>query len=427
MKNTNDIAKLNSHSPLPGNENGMTLAVTLMLIAVLVLLGSTAVTTVTTDLKIASNYRENARALYNAEAGVHAVIAKIDEGGFTWPAAEDASTTITVTQPDGYTFDNGTEGDRNISVRYVDGTHYRFQITGRGAGNASKTIEAHFKRAPAFEFGLFADKEVDLKSSIQVYSYNSNTTPKPDSADYPDASTKRGDVGSNTEILADNGTYISGDIGLGASSGGTEASYSSTGTSTVTGSTDLVGRVDPDPLGAAAGGELDDKFTTYSVTNDNASAKPDGVIDGTTINAGNGDTVTLVGKEGGANYYITELTLGNKATLVVDTTKGPVNIYLTGALEAKTGSTINVDGLPTQFSIFSNSSDKIVFKNSGEFKGTVYAPLAPIEMKNGADAYGLIWGGTIDIKNSGRFFFDEALNDTHQGKDVIITAWRDVM
>ena len=423
MQTTDNTEKLSITSRLPGNEKGMVLAITLMLIAVLVLLGSTAVTTVTTDIKIASNYRENARAMYQAEAGVHAVIAKIDEGGFTWPSTGN-TVTVTVTPPSGYAFDNGAGGNA-ITVANIDGAHYRFQITGRGAGNASKTIMAHFKRGPAFEFGLFADGAVDLKASSGIYSYNSNTTPSPNPADYPAASTGNGDVGSNTLVRAYNGTYIGGDVGLGASSGGTDASYTATGTPIVTGGTAAVGRVDPDPLGAI-GGELAAKFTTYSVTNDNASAGTVGVS-GTTISAGTGATVTLVGKPGGANYYITDLTLKNGATLNVNTTNGPVNIYLTGALEAKNGSTINVNGLPTRFSIFSNATDSVIFKHGSAFKGTVYAPYAPVEMKNSADTFGLIWGATIDIKNSGQFFFDEALKDTHQGKDGIITAWRDVM
>ncbi len=421
-----DTAKLNSHSMFPVNERGMVLAVALMMIAVLVLLGSTAVTTINTDLKIASNYKENARALYNAEAGTHAVIAAIDGGGTAWPSwpATGNSQTVTVSPPSGYIFDDGNYGNA-ISITNVDGTYFKFQITGRGANNALKTIEAYFKRSPAMEFGLFADGAVDLKAASGIYSYNSNTTPNPNPADYPANSTGNSDVGSNTLVLAYNGTYIGGDVGLGASSGGTDASYTATGTPIVTGGTAFVGRVDPDPLGAV-GGELASKFTTYSTANDNASAGTVG-ISGTTISAGNSDIVTLVGKAGGANYYITSLTLNNGATLTVDTTNGPVNVYLTGALEAKNGSTINVNGLPTQFSIFSNSSSSVIFKHGSEFKGTVYAPYAPVEMKNSADTFGLIWGATVDIKNSGQFFFDEALKDAHQGKDGIITSWKDVM
>ncbi|HOG82084.1 MAG TPA: hypothetical protein PK178_09260 [Smithellaceae bacterium] len=48
-------------------------------------------------------------------------------------------------------------------------------------------------------------------------------------------------------------------------------------------------------------------------------------------------------------------------------------------------------------------------------------------MKNSADTYGLIWGGSIDIKNSGQFYFDEALNNKFTSKRVVAVSWQDVM
>jgi hypothetical protein len=399
----------------------MVLAVTLMLIAVLALLGTTAVMTITTDLKIASNYKESARALYNAEAGVHAVIAKIAEGGFTWPATGN-SATVTVTAPTGYSFDDGS-GGTTISVTNVDGTYFKFQMTGYGANNARKTIEAYFKRAPDLEYGLFADGTVDLKASSGIYSYSSKTTPNPNPADFPGASTGNGDVGSNTLVNAYNNTYIGGDVGLGASTGGSDASYSPQPTPILMGTSQTVGRVDPDPLGAV-GGDLAAKFTAYSTANDNLAY---GGLTDTAININTSGTVTLTGKPGGANYYISSISVNNGGTLNVNTTNGPVNIYLTGGVDAKNGSLININGLPTAFSIYSNSTSAISFKNSSVFKGLVYAPYAPVQMMNSADTYGLIWGSTVDIKNSGQFFFDEALKDKYPSENGVITSWKDVM
>ncbi|NMC92132.1 MAG: hypothetical protein GYA67_10745 [Smithella sp.] len=401
-----------------GNNKGMVMAIILMLVAVLVILGTTGVLTVTTDMKISSNFRENARALYDAEAGVNAVIAKVNDGTFTWPATGN-SQVVTVACPSDFKF-NGCAGagTTSVTVTNVDGTYYQFQVTGYGYNNAAKTIEVRFKRKPAFDFGLFADGVVDLKASVQVYSYNSNVTPNPTTTD----SLHNGDVGSNTEIVGYNGTLVDGDAGLGASAGGTTATLNIKSGTVITGTSGTeVGRVDPDPLGAV-GGELSAKFTTYSATNDNTLTGTTGVS-GTVINGG----ATLVGKPGGANYYISSLTLGNRDTLTVDTTNGPVNIYMTGELEAKNGSLINVTGSTLDFSIFSNSTDKIVFKHGSAFKGVVYAPYAPIEMKNSADTYGLIWGGSIDIKNSGQFYFDEALNDKFLSKKVTVASWKDVM
>ncbi len=418
MKNLIRFFEKSSRRLPIGNDKGMVMAIILMLVAVLVILGTTGILTVTTDMKISSNFRENARALYDAEAGVNAVIAKVNDGTFTWPATGN-SQVVTVACPSDFKF-NGCAGagTTSVTVTNVDGTYYQFQVTGYGYNNAAKTIEVRFKRKPAFDFGLFADGVVDLKASVQVYSYNSNVTPNPTTTD----SLHNGDVGSNTEIVGYNGTLVDGDAGLGASAGGTTATLNIKSGTVITGTSGTeVGRVDPDPLGAV-GGELSAKFTTYSATNDNTLTGTTGVS-GTVINGG----ATLVGKPGGANYYISSLTLGNRDTLTVDTTNGPVNIYMTGELEAKNGSLINVTGSTLDFSIFSNSTDKIVFKHGSAFKGVVYAPYAPIEMKNSADTYGLIWGGSIDIKNSGQFYFDEALNDKFLSKKVTVASWKDVM
>lgn len=127
------------HKSMFGNEKGMVLAVTLMLIAVLSLLGTTAVVTVTTDLKIAGNYRQGQVALYNAEAGVEQVIAFLRTNVVTYPTTSTPAT-ITVSCPTGSSFNT------SVAIYYVAQNRYRFQMTGTGANNASKTIEVHIRR-----------------------------------------------------------------------------------------------------------------------------------------------------------------------------------------------------------------------------------------------------------------------------------------
>lgn len=56
------------------DERGMVLVVALLVIAVLVLLGSTAIMSTNTDMKIATNYKGAAQALYIAEAGLNRAI-----------------------------------------------------------------------------------------------------------------------------------------------------------------------------------------------------------------------------------------------------------------------------------------------------------------------------------------------------------------
>jgi hypothetical protein len=53
-----------------GNEKGMVLPLGLMFLAIIAILGTTAVIVTTTDLKIGSNYRASEQAFYVAEAGI---------------------------------------------------------------------------------------------------------------------------------------------------------------------------------------------------------------------------------------------------------------------------------------------------------------------------------------------------------------------
>jgi Tfp pilus assembly protein PilX len=59
------------------NEKGMVLATGLIFLAIIVILGATAVILTTTDLKIGSNYRASEQAFYAAEAGVQEALFRI--------------------------------------------------------------------------------------------------------------------------------------------------------------------------------------------------------------------------------------------------------------------------------------------------------------------------------------------------------------
>lgn len=399
------------------NERGIVLITALLFLMVLTVLGTTAIMISSTDIKIGGNYKLSKQAFYDAEAGIQYAIKNIENG----LAAETLSLTgssvaVNYTAPSDFSFDPIT------TLTQVGSTsNYRFQATGRAANNTSSTIEVVIERETLLNYGIFGDDEIDMKNSGAAYSYDSRVTPNPTPAD----STGEADIGSNKLATGHNGTIIDGDVALGDDGLGTEGVYTPLGSPgpTVTGTAGVdVDRVTPDPLGVI-GGDLATTFATVSSgSNDNVW----GGITSNTINLGNGDTMILYGKAGGADYYVTDINLNNGATLNIDATAGPVNIYLTGGLDAKNGSAVNITGAPPDFTIYSNSTDKIDFKHGSAFKGTVYAPYADIDMKNSSEVYGILWGKTVDIKNSGQFFFDTSLKDKFTSDDISIVSWREV-
>jgi hypothetical protein len=129
------------------NERGIVLVVVVMLLATLVLLGSTSLFLTSTDLKISGNERQNQVAFYNAEAGVQTVLAYLRNNTVTYPTATYPTTghSVTVT---GYAVPTGFSFSSSITLTRI-GTNpnaYRFQMTGMGANNATKIIEAVFTR-----------------------------------------------------------------------------------------------------------------------------------------------------------------------------------------------------------------------------------------------------------------------------------------
>ncbi len=86
------MIKRNSHA-LTGNEKGIVLLVTLLIIALLVLLGSIAVQYTTTDLKIAGNQKLGATAFYAAEAGIAEAMERLRGAASAANYAGDPATT----------------------------------------------------------------------------------------------------------------------------------------------------------------------------------------------------------------------------------------------------------------------------------------------------------------------------------------------
>jgi hypothetical protein len=109
-----------------------------------VLLGSTAVIMSTTDMKISANYKAGTQAFYEAEAGVEQVIYHLRNNPVILPTAINQTKTITISVPTDFSFDT------EVTLHYVAPNRYRFQMTGFGTNNTSKTIEARIKTTPLY-------------------------------------------------------------------------------------------------------------------------------------------------------------------------------------------------------------------------------------------------------------------------------------
>jgi hypothetical protein len=68
----------------------------------------------------------------------------------------------------------------------------------------------------------------------------------------------------------------------------------------------------------------------------------------------------------------------------------------------------------------------MLFKNSSDFYGVIYAPNAEIIMDNSANLYGAIVAKDFEQRNSGTFNYDASLRDASVNDEAVrfvVTNW----
>jgi len=427
-------------------QEGSMMVVVLMVMAVLSIMGLYAVSLSTTEQQISTHLHTQKQAFYNADAGIRFTVACLKKAleAENDVLPHDASTPVSYCfpspPPDDFAFGTGTR------IRLIDRAGpeiYEFSITGT-AGNAlgviKSEITARFIRPKPKSLGYaaFGDALVAIKNRGHVQSYDSESADpihrKPGAAGFEP--THAAHIGSNGNTTTKKNAHIDGNADLGENSLGDPAVDNIHKKTDIYGSRGkAVGRIDPDPLGIDAGGTYDP--TTYTGANDNAThmthvdgkGAPRPV--GTSISTDNGDSITLEGKPGGSNFYFTSVELNPGAELRIDTTEGPVNIFIDGGgFDAKSGSIANTGKKAADFAIYANyeSTDgrpAIEFHHDADLRGTVYAPKANILVNNSGCVYGLLWGRRVDIRNSGDLYYDQALAGKYAiaSNDLALIAW----
>jgi len=133
-----DVSKHNVTATLRGtarsNEQGAALVIGLMFLAILALVGGTAVLLTTTDIKIGGNYKTNVQAASVAQAGVDEALYRLglfDDGGTAAPPSgsmininnlTDNNAAINI-DPNGL-LDNGVDDDGNGAVDDISDLNY---------------------------------------------------------------------------------------------------------------------------------------------------------------------------------------------------------------------------------------------------------------------------------------------------------------
>ncbi len=452
--------KYRRHASVYGNQSGMVLALTLTFIAILTLLGATAVTMISTDMLLGGNVKNSQIAFDQAEAGIHYTLGRLPaliRQGTLSLNGEQKTEDYDFATPSGFTF----RLDSHATFTRVANIHkYFFQVTGRPSPNSpfQSTLEVVIQRQSFLPYGIFGDERVDLPTAGKIYSYDASMTPVPASGH----STGRADVGSHGVISAHSNRSpldVDGTVALSTSIDGAVFTFRHTSevidhlpaTVPVGGGKALAlsdaPHINSDPLNANA--LVDRAESDYIASNNNtdiATISGNTINQTTTLTAGNyyleeialdsGDTLTIDTHAGDVNIYVQSIDITHTAHLDIDTSGGgKVNIYLDG--KGVIGSpqhllwpTLSIDGPPANFWLVSRSDEPLTLYHHGDFKGFIYAPFARVTLSSfSLKAYGLLWGKAIDIRaDSGPFTFyvDTSMQNLFLSNDVTLLSWKEL-
>ncbi len=444
------------------NQQGLALVMALMFIAVLTIMGSTAVTMKSTDLLLGGAFQASQAAFHNADSGVNYVASQISSLVLDDQLKLDGTTTT-----ESHAFKNPSDFEfsidrRDTFQRIASTRKYLLQVTGRSRPRSpiKSTIEVVLQRRLALEYGLFSDGRLDLPARGAVYSYDS----RPLRGRNPTASTGIVEIGSNGVITAQASHLplnIDGNIVLGESTDGTEAEFTFRESSPdvppppvkITTGDDhqlhlLPGEaIDADPLDvesmvSQAQKRLqlqndNDRFGLGNYILNDSMYLREGDYYLKEIKIGERKFLKLDARRADINIYAESITIEGDAKLkiVTDRGVGKVNIYLSGAASfgtkaAPTQPRFQVSGDATTFRIFSASSEPIDFYTQGDFKGLIYAPRAPVTIQNAsAKGYGLLWSQALRLANddaSYEFYTDTALQESFLARDVELLSWKEL-
>ncbi len=382
---------------------GAALVIAILVMAVLLMAGTTFLTISSTESQIALNQRASVQAFLLAESAIHKAIVRLNAdsnyAGETSTALAGGSFTVAVTTAVGCTAS---------SARILVATA---SVPLRG-GQAQAVVQATVDRVSyPYRWAAFAavpnqvvldsriEKELWLEESTSVDSFDStlgsfSTTTNRGAA---------GNIGANGDITLDNSVTVWGSVRAG------DALHNGSGvTITGTQATSL------SPASTSPG----EPFP--SVTPQTAPTT------GLTVTSG---TYTLAA----GTYYYTTMTFSDNTSLA--TSGGLVTIYVTGAVSL--GNSVSFGAHPdTQLRIITKSdgsnTDFVGFSAGNNFTlyGSLYGKNTNIEIGQGASIYGTMIGRIVHLGDQGGIHYDQAMSRQelcHNGNfNIRRGTWREV-
>ncbi len=106
-------------------------------------------------------------------------------------------------------------------------------------------------------------------------------------------------------------------------------------------------------------------------------------------------------------YVATSMSITGNGKLIIDSSGGPVNLFVTGSISVAGNGIANLSGVPQNFALTQAGGADVSFSGNANFIGTVYAPDSALSVSGNGDLYGAFCGDAITINGNGGIHFDK--------------------
>jgi hypothetical protein len=394
-----------------------------LMVVLLFLLGGMAVAFLSMTTSGHGEIRSNSRsmqAMYLADAAVQEAVAVLEEGGRD--ALEDK---VYPAEFGGSTYDLEVvwgEDDATMDDDIV-------RLIGTGTqGNESVSVEVLLRVGVASDddtvYGIVGKSKLTFLSNAVIDSYDSSLGTYASQALYtwngwPYAKSNAPVSCSTGSISLDSNSSIRGDAHPGVGK-----SVSISGGSIITGSTTPL--LAPIPLPPPV---VPSFPSSGSISKSSGSLTiPPGDRRYTSFTADSVATITI---QGPANIVIGDVRIDSNAKVRIDSTGGPVVIYVTGKYEQLSNAVVGpINGNPKDLMLIisGNSPDALIDSNP-TFTGILYAPDRKLLIKSNAQIFGSLVGKEITLDSNAKLHFDEHLLAPKPGAGggpLEVLCWRPI-
>jgi hypothetical protein len=254
-------------------------------------------------------------------------------------------------------------------------------------------------------------------------SYDSTQNPKPKTFQNTGA-----DVGTNGTAGLNGNVNIGGNLNAWSTPG-------NSGT-VVTGGNNVTINGNVDANGGVSG--LSSQNVSGTITqNDNhaqqqfpaAPTAPSNAVDLGTISLSGNRTMTLTA----GSYIVSSISITGNGQLMIDSSNGPVNIYVQGGGSAA-GINIGGNGImngatPANLRIWYGGTGDTHIAGNGSFTGVIYAPNSNVSINGNGQEFGAVVGNSVNFNGNGTFHYDRSLSTNQQlmwNPPLTVTTYQNV-